>query len=126
MTGRKVKEWVGPNPDSPVPPRVRVRVFEAHDGICYLSGRKITAADKWEIEHMQALSLGGLNVESNLAPALVEPHKKKTAIDRKIKKKNDSVRKRHLGLKKPRSTIPGSKGSKWKRKLDGTVVRRED
>jgi hypothetical protein len=72
---RKVEEWIGKTPDTPAPPRVRLRVFERHNGICYLSGRKIMAGDKWEIEHPQALINGGENRESNMAPALVGPHK---------------------------------------------------
>lgn len=43
MTGRSVPEWIGASPDTPVPPRVRARVFEAYGGICYRSGRKIMA-----------------------------------------------------------------------------------
>ena len=112
---RKVEEWIGKTPDTPAPPRVRLRVFERHNGICYLSGRKIMAGDKWEIEHPQAIINGGENRESNMAPALVEPHKIKTAADVKQKAKNDRVRKRHLGIKKPRTI------RSWRR-FNGTPV----
>jgi 5-methylcytosine-specific restriction endonuclease McrA len=99
---RSVEEWIGKTDDTPVPPRVRLRVFEKYNGVCYLSGRKILPGDAWEVEHIKALSLGGEHREGNMAPALVAPHKAKTAIDRKMKAKNDRVRKRHLGIKKPR------------------------
>jgi len=115
---RKVPEWIGKTPDTPAPPRVRLRVFERHNGICYLSGRKIGAGDKWQLEHPLAIINGGENRESNLAPALVEPHKEKTAEDVKQKAKNDRVRKRHLGIKKPR-TIRA-----W-RKFNGEIVHAE-
>lgn len=120
---RKVEEWIGKTPDTPAPPRVRLRVFERHNGICYLSGRKIMPGDKWQLEHPQALINGGENRESNLAPALVEPHKVKTAKDVKQKAKNDRVRKRHLGIKKP-SRFACSRDSKFKKRIDGTVVLR--
>lgn len=120
---RQVEEWIGKTPDTPAPPRVRLRVFERHKGICYLSGRKIGAGDKWQLEHPQALINGGENRESNLAPALVEPHKAKTAEDVKQKAKNDRVRKRHLGIKKP-SRFSCSRDSKFKKKIDGSVVLR--
>lgn len=100
---REVPEWIGKTPDTPAPPRVRLRVFEKHKGVCYLSGRKIQAGDTWQLEHPLALINGGENRESNLAPALVEPHKVKTAEDVKQKAKNDRVRKRHLGIRKPRT-----------------------
>lgn len=102
---REVPEWRGKTPDTPAPPRVRLRVFERYKGICYLSGRKILAGDKWEIEHPQALINGGENRESNMAPALVEPHKRKTAEDVKQKSKDFRVRKKHLGITTTRVKI---------------------
>ena len=120
---REVPEWIGKTPDTPAPPRVRLRVFTRFNGICYLSGRKIMPGDKWQIEHPQALINGGENRESNMAPALVEPHKIKTASDVKQKAKNDRVRKKHLGIKKP-SQFACSRDKKWKKKISGEVVLR--
>lgn len=120
---RQVEEWIGKHDDQPVPARVRLRIFEKHSGVCYLSGRKIRAGEKWEVEHVLALSLGGEHRESNMAPALVAPHKIKTASDRKTKAKNDRVRKRHLGIVSP-SRFPGARNSPWKKKLSGEIVRR--
>lgn len=113
---RSVEEWVGKTDDTAIPPRVRLRVFEKYNGVCYLSGVKIRPGDKWEIEHVQALCNGGEHRESNMAPAIVAAHKDKTAADRREKAKNDRVRKRHLGIKKPRSILG------W-RKFDGSIVR---
>lgn len=115
LGGRSIPEWIGATPDSKPPPRVRDRIFMRAHGRCYLSGRKIRPGEKWEAEHMQALSLGGENRESNLAPALAAPHKIKTKADRKIKKKTDDMRKSHNGVKRPRSIRA------W-RKFDGTPV----
>lgn len=123
MIGRSVKEWIGKTPDSAIPPRVKLRVFEAHGGICYLSGRKIRPGDEWDCDHIQALCNGGENRESNLAPALRTAHREKTAGDVKQRAKDDRVRKKHLGIYKPKSRLPGSKGSGWRKKMDGTVVR---
>lgn len=122
-SGRSVPEWIGNTPDTKVPDRVRLRVFEKYGGKCYLTGIKITARDPWEIEHVIPLSLGGENRESNLAPALKEPHKKKTAEDVRLKSKSYRIRKRNAGIKK-KSRFPGSKDSPFKIKLDGTVVKR--
>src|SRR6185312_4194683 len=120
---RSTEEWVATHDDQAVPPRVRLRIFERHEGRCYLSGRKIMPGDKWDVEHKQALSLGGEHREGNMAPALVAPHKVKTKSDRRMKAKNDRVRKKYLGIRKP-SKFACSKDSPFKKKFDGTVVRR--
>ena len=113
---RQVEEWIGKTDDAPVPPRVRLRIFERDNGVCHLSGRKIMAGEKWELEHKIALCLGGQHRESNLAPALVLPHRQKTKSDRRMKAKNDRVRKRHIGIKKSRTITA------W-RKFNGEIVR---
>ena len=103
---RKVAEWVGKTPDSKVPDRVRLRIFKAYEGCCYLSGRPIRPGEAWELEHKVALILGGEHRESNLAPALSEFHKPKTAAEMKIKAKTDAIAKKHLGIKRPKQRIP--------------------
>lgn len=120
---RSVPEWIGKTPDSPVPPRVKARIWEREEGKCHITGRKIRPGEKWELEHKLALSLGGEHRESNLAPALVIPHRAKTRIDRRIKAKNDRVRKRHIGIR-PKSKFLTSKDGPFKKKLNGTVERR--
>ena len=94
---RTVPEWIGATDDTPVPPRVKARVFLAHDGICHISGRKIRPGEAWECDHVKALINGGGNRESNLAPALLEAHREKTAEDVAIKSKVARVRAKHLG-----------------------------
>lgn len=111
---RAVAEWIGKTDDAKVPTSVKVRVFEKYDGRCYLSGIKIEAGMDWELEHILALCNGGEHRESNFAPALVAPHKDKTRADRRLKAKNDRVRKKHLGIKKPR------KITRWRR-FDGSI-----
>jgi hypothetical protein len=120
---RRTQEWIGRTDDSRPPDYVLLRIFARHDGICHISGRKIMPGEKWEAEHILAICNGGRNCESNMAPALVKPHKVKTAADLALKAKNDRVRKRHLGIRK-RSTFPGSRDSKFKRKVSGEVVLR--
>lgn len=100
---RSVPEWIGKTDDSMPPPRVRARIFLAHDGRCHITKRKIMTGEKWQPDHVIALINGGQNRESNLAPALVEPHKRKTAADVKQKAKSARVRAKHLGIKKPRT-----------------------
>lgn len=121
-SARQLPEWIGKTPDTPVPPRVKLRVFERYNKRCYLSG-VLLRPGHWETEHIIAIINGGENRESNLAPIAIEPHKEKSKLDLKIKSKGYRIRKRNAGIRK-KSKFPGSKDSPWKRKLDGTWVRR--
>ncbi|WP_398480947.1 HNH endonuclease [Tardiphaga sp.] len=57
------------------------RVFMAHEGVCHLAGRKIKPGEPWDCDHVIALINGGEHRESNLAPALRDKHREKTAED---------------------------------------------
>jgi 5-methylcytosine-specific restriction endonuclease McrA len=103
---RTIDEWIGKTDDTPAPPRVRLRVFEAHGGVCHITGRKITPADKWDLDHVVALCNGGENRESNLAPALRSAHKTKTAEDVAQKAKDRRIRQKHLGIAPKKKKIP--------------------
>ena len=122
---RKVEEWRGRTDDTPVPPHVRARIFDACDGVCQLSGRRIRAGERWELDHVVALVNGGEHREYNLVPVLCAYHRQKTAGDVKTKSKNYHKRAYHLGIKRRRGRpIMGSKSSGWKKCLDGRVVKR--
>lgn len=122
---RSVPEWIGKTSDTPIPPRVRLRIFEAHGGVCHLSGRRIQAGEPWDCDHIVALVNGGEHRESNLAPALRDKHREKTAFDVAEKSIVRRKRMKSLGIapKKGRP-MPGSKASSLKRKMNGEVVRR--
>lgn len=121
MTGRSVEEWIGSSPDARVPPRVRLRIFQREDGRCHLSHRKIMPGDEWDLDHKVALCNGGEHRESNLFPALRDKHRKKTAEDLKLKAKVARVRKKHLGIDKPKSR---GFDKRWRKRMDGSVERR--
>lgn len=118
---RTLPEWRGKTDDSKVPAHVRLRIFDRANGRCHISGRKIMAGEKWELEHVKALILGGEHREFNLAPALVAPHKAKTAVEMSVKAKTDRVRARHLGIKTGRGF---RKHPTLKRTIGGQVVPR--
>lgn len=122
---RSVENWVGKHDDTRVPDRVRIRIFERYGGRCYHSGRLIQAGEAWNLDHVIALANGGSHSEDNLAPILIDPHKEKTKADRKIQSRIYKIKKRHLGLKKPRGRpMAGTRLSGWKKRMDGTVVKR--
>ena len=97
---RELPEWVGKTPDSKIPPRVRLRVFERFGCVCQITGRSIRAGDAWECDHKIALINDGENRESNLRPVLADSdaHKAKTADDVAEKSKVARIRKKHLGI----------------------------
>ena len=111
---RTVEEWIGKTDDTPIPPRVKLRVFELHGGVCHLSGRKIRAGEPWDCDHVKALINGGENRESNLAPALRDKHRLKTAEDVAEKAVVARKRTKHLGIARPKYRWPsrGINGTK--------------
>ena len=104
----------------------RLRLFTAAGGVCHLCGGKIDGTrEAWDIEHVITLAMGGADDDANMLPAHRACHAPKTVADfgRLAKAKRQQLR--HLGIKRARSVIPGSRWSRWKRKLDGTTVRRD-
>lgn len=106
----------------------KLAVFEAHGGRCHICGEKIDGTrEPWELEHIVPIALGGADDETNAAPAHVSCHKPKTARDVAQIAKANRVRAKHNGAKAaPKSPLPGSRGGKWKRKISGEIVRRDD
>lgn len=110
---RSTPEWVGKTPDTPVPDHVKLRIFRDHGGRCHISGRKILPGDAWDLDHVIALINSGENRESNLAPALRDKHRQKTAEDVKAKAKGDRAEKRRVGIKAaPRVKMRGRQFTK--------------
>jgi 5-methylcytosine-specific restriction enzyme A len=105
MRGRAVKEWRGKTPDTKVPPRVRLRIWERENGMCHLSGRKILAGEPWDLDHKIALANGGEHRESNLFPAIRDKHKEKTKADVAGKSKVAEIAKKHIGASKPQGKL---------------------
>lgn len=101
MTGRSVPEWIGKTPDTKVPDNVRVRIFLRDGGRCHISGRKIARGEPWDLDHKVALCNGGQHRETNLAPALRDKHRAKTAADVAERAMIDRKRKADLGIRKP-------------------------
>jgi 5-methylcytosine-specific restriction protein A len=117
VSGHSVPLWQGSTPDAKVPPRVKLRIFEREGGKCWISGRKIRPGEPWDLDHRIALCNGGTHSEDNLAPALRDKHRLKTAEDVAVKSQTYRQKAKHLGVKpKSRLTHPT-----LKRGLDGIV-----
>lgn len=121
-------EDVGTTKRKPMTPRMRLKVWENHKGICKLCDCKIDGVrERWIVEHIIPLALGGKDEPENMAPAheacaLAKTFGKSGDIAKAAKAKR--MKSKHIGLKKSKNPLPGSKGSKFKKKMDGSVVPR--
>lgn len=102
---RPIPEWIGKHHGVNIPPRVRLRVFDAHGGICYLCRLPIKPAESWQVDHVTALVNGGEHREKNLAPAHSHCHVAKSALDVAEKAKVAKVRAKHVGAIRAKQTI---------------------
>lgn len=122
--GRSVPEWIGKTPDSPVPPRVRLRVFDRKHGRCHRCWRKIAAGEQWTCEHLKALTNGGENRERNLDVTCGWCLPIKNAEDVAEKSRVYERRASHVGIRKAKARpLPGSKASGIRKRMNGAVER---
>lgn len=105
--------------------RRKLAIFEREKGLCALCGCRLQPG-KFIYEHMRALELGGSDTDDNIRLTCLPCAGSKTRDDHRRAAKAKRVKAKSLGLKKSKNPLPGSKGSKWKRKMDGSVVRRDD
>ncbi len=104
----------------------RARIFQAANGICHICGEPIDGTrERWDADHVIPLEISGDDSDDNLRPAHERCHRAKTSKeDAPTIAKCKRVAAKHSGARKAKATLPGSKHSKWKRKIDGTVVPR--
>lgn len=121
-----MKEWIGKTDDSDPPPRVRDRVFERCDRRCHACGRQIPQrGERWTCEHLVAIINGGANRESNLGVTCCNCLPAKNAADAAQKSLVARKRKKDRGIRaKQWRPMLGTVASGWKRRMDGTTVRR--
>ena len=122
---RATPEWIGKTNDTPIPPRVRLRCFELHGGRCAACGRRLEPGH-WDVDHVIPLIKGGRHAETNLQPLCKVPcHQDKTAQDVAVKSTTYKKHLKQIGIKKAtRRPLIGTVASGWKRRMDGTLVRR--
>lgn len=103
----------------------RLAILEAHGRRCYLSGAVINPVkDRWELEHVIPLAGGGTDDDDNLRPVLAWAHLEKTKKDLARIAKGKRIEQKHKGAHRSSRPMPGSRASRWKKKLSGEVVER--
>ncbi len=91
-------------------PTQRLKMFEAHKGMCVLCGAKIQAGEPWIDEHVTALGLSGSNDLRNRGPAHRKCAEAKTyGSDGDLAKVAKAKRQkmRHLGIAKAKRPLEG-------------------
>lgn len=110
--------------------QVRREALTRSNGLCegLLPDGTRCNANLWQkarhFDHIIPDAIGGDNSLTNCQVLCVPCHDEKTwKKDIPIIAKSKRVRDKHLGIKKP-SRFPGSRDSRFKKKIDGTVVLR--
>jgi 5-methylcytosine-specific restriction protein A len=80
---------------------------------------------QWEADHIVAVAIGGSNEPDNLQPLCVHCHKEKTKTDVTSIAKGKRMAEKHYGIKRSKTPMPCGRRSPFKKKLDGSVVRRD-
>ncbi len=117
---------VGTTPRRTMGQMRRLRIWEAHGGICILCARKIDGVrEPWIVEHRIALVLGGADDDANCGPAHEDCRREKDKTDVAAGAKAKRIKARHIGIRKA-STFPKlPKGYRWDWKRGGSRLRKE-
>ncbi len=106
-------------------PHRRLKIWERAAGVCVLCNRSIDGVrERWTVEHIRALELGGADELSNMAPAHEVCALAKTREDHRRTAKAKRQKIRHIGADGPKRPLPFGKASRWKRTLSGKIVPR--
>ena len=107
---------VGTTPRKPLTPTQRLKLFEAHKGICVLCNKEIKSGEKWIDEHIRPLALGGSNDLENRRPVHVVCAAVKTPNDLAAIAKAKRQKRAALGIKKETPKIK-SRGFETNKKI---------
>lgn len=116
-------EDMGTTVRGPLSGKRKLAIWEREGGKCMLCHVKLMTG-QFIYEHVRALELGGTDTDDNIRLTCKPCAKEKTKKDHQMTAKAKRTKQVHLGLKQSRSPLPYGKTSKWKRKLDGSVVPR--
>lgn len=104
--------------------RVKVAAFERANGSCEGCGARLTVG-KFHYDHDTPDGLGGEPTLENCRVLCVACHAVKTRTgDVPAIAKAKRREARHIGAHKSKTPLPFGRGSKLKRKMNGTIVKR--
>lgn len=103
--------------------KLRAEIFLRQQGVCACCPTKLHLK-RWILDHITPLEEGGADDEGNLQ-AICEPCSKvKTSAEATQRADYRRKRDKHAGIIQKKSSFPGGRGSRWKKKVSGEVVPR--
>lgn len=104
----------------------KAKAFARAKGHCECGcGMKIIAGDGPEYDHRIEVALGGDNSLENCVVLRKRCHRSKTSSHAGTLAKVKRTAEKNAGLRKPKGRpLPGTKASGWKKRFDGSTVRR--
>jgi len=102
----------------------KLAIWEREKGKCMVCDAKLTTG-RFIFEHVRALEMGGTDTDDNIRLTCKGCATEKTKQDHSMAAKAKRRKSAHLGMKVSKNPLPAGKFSKWKKKMDGTVVRRD-
>jgi 5-methylcytosine-specific restriction endonuclease McrA len=119
-------EDVGTTPRAKLTPHRRLKVWESTRGQCVVCFQQIDGVrERWIVEHIRALELGGADETNNMGPAHEICAQAKTHEDHQRAAKAKRQKIRHLGVRMAKRPMPCGRQSRWKKKIDGSIVPRK-
>jgi len=119
-----MKEDVGTTKRGNLSARRKLAIWEREKGFCMICGIKLITGG-FIFEHVKALELGGSDTDDNIRLTCKPCATEKTKIDHSLTAKAKRSKTAVLGLKESKTPLPFGKKSKFKKKLDGTIVLRK-
>ena len=104
--------------------KVRKAAYDRAEGICECGCGQPFGKERIEYDHILPDFLGGTNDLENCQAIRLSCHKAKTASDMRAISKTRRIRNKQRGLTATKPPFPGSKNSRFKKCLDGTVIDR--
>lgn len=103
------------------PKKVKLATWQRSGGCCEDCGIKIVVGNGPEYDHVIEAYLGGEPTLENCIVLCIPCHKAKTTERRPEIDKTRRTFEKQANLRRARQPMPGSRRSKFKRKMDGTV-----
>jgi len=103
--------------------RRKLAIWEREHGKCMICSVKLRTGH-FIFEHVRALELGGSDTDENIRLTCKACATEKTKGDHSRAAKAKRAKSSTLGLKESKTPLPYGKNSKWKKKLNGTIVAR--
>ena len=115
---------------------MRRKCFDAHRRIhpvtdrvilvCHVCGLAFDPVkEPWEAEHVLPLNCGGTNDPDNLLPAHASCHAGKTSGEATVRAQVKRGADHHYGIKRSARPMVCGRRSPFKKRMDGSVVRRD-